>query len=178
MVFEEVEKKLLVALSILKLNDRFLFEHNVSERSISHKFAQYLSFMFKGYDVDCEYNSNVETNSRKKYIGLLKDNASRYGLLREAENDAEIVYRNVFPDIIVYKRGVNTDNLLIIEIKKSSSNIICDYDNEKLKRYTSPEYDNNLNYSFGVLVYLGVVDKLGDDSIIWFQNGKKINQSG
>ena len=122
--------------------------------------------------------SNVEADSGKKYIGFLKDIAARYGLLREGEEDAEIVYRNVFPDIIVHKRGLNSDNLLIIEIKKSSSNISCDYDIEKLKRYTSPEYENTLNYAFGVLVYLGVADKLGDDRIVWFQNGNNMNRSG
>ena len=178
MVFKEVENKLLVALSMLKSNDEFLFEHNVSERSIAHKFAQYLSILFKGYDVDCEYNSNVEADSGKKYIGLLKDIAAHYGLLREGEKDAEIVYRNVFPDIIVHKRGLNSDNLLIVEMKKSSSNISCDYDIEKLNRYTSPEYENTLNYAFGVLVYLGVADKSGDDCIVWFQNGNNIDRSG
>ena len=51
--------------------------------------------------------------------GLLKDVAAQYGLLREDEQDAEIVYRNVFPDIIVHKRGLNDHNLLIVELKKS-----------------------------------------------------------
>ncbi len=175
MVFKEVENKLEIALNVLRANDGFLLQHNVSERSIAHKFAQYLTLLFPGYDVDCEYNSNVEAHSGKKYIRLLKDNAAHYGLLREDEKDAEIVYRNVFPDIIVHKRGLNKHNLLIIEIKKSSSSISCDYDIEKIRRYTSPDYHNTLNYSFGVLVYLGVADKLGSDRIEWFQNGNNIN---
>ena len=178
MVFEEIKNKFKIALDILKENDCFLLHHDVSERSIAHKFAQYLTVLFPGHDVDCEYNSNVEVDSRKKYIGLLKDIAAQYGLLRKDEQDAEIVYRNVFPDIIVHKRGLNDHNLLIVELKKSTSNISCDYDIEKLRRYTSPEYDNTLNYSFGVLLYLGIADKLGNDRIQWFKNGHDINELG
>ncbi len=175
MDFKEVENKLEIALNLLRANDSFLLQYNVSERSIAHKFAQYLTLLFPGYDVDCEYNSNVEADSGRKYISLLKSTAASYGLLRKDEKDAEIVYRNVFPDIIVHKRGLNEHNLLIIELKKSSSRISCDYDIEKLRRYTSPENENTLNYSFGVLVYLGVADKLGSDRIKWFQNGYDTN---
>ncbi len=176
MDFNEVENKLKIALNILKTNDSFLLQHSVSERSIAHKFAQYLSLLFPSYDVDCEHNRNVEIEGRKKYIVLLKDIAARYGLLSKDEKDAETVYRNVFPNIIVHKRGLNNYNLLIIELKKSSSRIDCDYDIEKLRRYTSRDYDNTLNYSFGVLVYLGVAEKLGNDSIEWFQNGNNIKR--
>ncbi len=175
MVFKKVKNKLEIALNVLRANDRFLLQYNVSERSIAHKFAQYLTILFPGYDVDCEYNRNVEADNGKKYIRLLKDNAAHYGLLPKDKKDVEIVYRNVFPDIIVHKRGSNKHNLLIIEIKKSSSNISCDYDIEKLRRYTSPDNDNTLNYSFGVLVYLEVEDKLRSDRIEWFQNGNNIN---
>ena len=112
-------------------------------------------------------------------IVLLKDRAQELGLLKEEDEiDKELIYRAVFPDIIVHKRGSNEHNLLIIELKKSSSRISCDYDIEKLKRYTSPDYENNLNYSFGVLVYLGVADKLGSDRIEWFKNWYDTNELG
>jgi len=175
MVFKEVENKLELALNVLRANDGFLLQNNVSERSIAHKFALYLTILFPSYDVDCEYNSNVEADSKKKYIRLLKESAAHYGLLHKDEKDAEIVYRNVFPDIIVHKRDSNKHNLLIIEIKKSSNSKGCDYDIEKLRKYTSPDDNNNFNYPFGVLVYLGVADKLGSDRIEWFQNGNNIN---
>ena len=173
MDFKEVEKNLETALNRLKKNDGFLLEHNVCERSIAHKIAQYLTPLFPEHDVDCEYNSNVEADSGKKYIKLLKSTAARYGLLRNEDEDDEIVYRNVFPDIIVHKRGLNENNLLIIELKKSSSSKSFDYDIEKLKRYTSQDDDNTFSYSFGVLVYLGVADKVGSDRINWFQNGNQ-----
>jgi hypothetical protein len=173
MNFKEIVDNFECSLNLLRVNDKFLFQHNVNERSIAHKFAEYLSIHFSSYDVDCEYNSNVEANKGKKYITFLKDKAKELGLLRERDLDDEIVYRNVFPDIIIHKRGSNKFNLLIIEMKKSSSKINCDYDIEKLKRYTSPDYENTLIYSFGALVYLGVENNLGNDCIEWFEKGNK-----
>lgn len=175
MNFKNVENKLFFALNKLKEKDIFLLKYDVSERAIAHKLALYLTPLFSNYDVDCEYNSNVEADSGKKYIVILKGIAERDGLLHKDEEDEELIYHNVYPDIIIHKRGHNKNNLLIIEIKKSSSKISCDYDLEKLKRYTSPDDENILNYSFGAFVYIGVKNKMGKDRIVWFENGNKLN---
>ena len=171
--FEDIESNLINAIAQLNANDFYLLRYNVSERSIAHKLAQYLTLFFPDYDVDCEYNANVEADNGKKYIMLLKSVADSYGLLQKNKKDQELVLRNVYPDIIIHKRGRNRNNLLIIEIKKSSSNISCEYDIEKLKRYTSSDDENLLRYSFGAFIYLGVEKELGKNRICWFKNGNK-----
>ena len=55
MDFKEVENNLEIALNLLREKDSFLLQNNVSERSIAHKFAQYLTPLFPEHDVDCEY---------------------------------------------------------------------------------------------------------------------------
>ena len=60
-------------------------------------------------------------------------------------------------------------------MKKTSSNVTCDYDYEKLRRYTSSEYENELNYFLGAFIYIGVGENAGDYEIDWFQNGELID---
>ncbi len=49
--------------------DSVLFTNDVSELSISHKLAEYIQPRFSEYNVDCEYNRNVESEDlRKKNI--------------------------------------------------------------------------------------------------------------
>ena len=60
MDFKELELKLEKAIRMLFKNDLFLLKIKAHERSIAHKFAEYLQQEFSEYHVDCEYN-------RKKY---------------------------------------------------------------------------------------------------------------
>lgn len=174
MEFEEINEALEIGLEKVKTADRYLLEHDVSERSISHKLACYLSEQFYEYNVDCEYNSNGLADAEKKYIRLLSEIAANLGMMRETDGEEEIINRNVYPDIIVHLRGYGDQNLLIIEMKKTSSTVASEYDYEKLRRYTSPEYGNELNYSFGAFIFIGVGGNAGDLVIEWFQNGEKI----
>lgn len=172
MEINKIKARVDSALAMLEEKDRFLLDHDVSERSITHKLATYLSELFSGYDVDCEYNSNVQSDSGKKYIYLIKEKADKLGLLRDSDGDSEEVLRNVYPDIIVHQRGVNDDNLLIVEVKKTSSQINSEYDHEKLARYTSSDYGNELNYRYGAFIELGVKQKRGVNVVSWFYNGE------
>jgi DNA-binding transcriptional regulator WhiA len=172
----DVKDGLIICLKTLIEKDQFLLVHDVSERSISHRLGVYLSQYFKGLDVDCEYNSNVEADNGKKYIVLLKERARELGLLKQDEVDQELIYRAVFPDIIVHKRGRNgsTNNTLIVEIKKSSSNSRHDYDREKLRAYTSSHDENRLKYLIGAFVCIGVGKKNNGYSLEWYCNGSKV----
>jgi hypothetical protein len=51
-------------------------------------------------------------------------------------NIAETNSITVFPDIIVHQRGVS-NNLLVIEIKKSTSKVGSNFDYSKLKEFKS-----------------------------------------
>jgi hypothetical protein len=60
----------------------------------------------------------------------------------------------IFPDIIVHHRNTD-DNLLVIEMKKSTSNIDNNYDIKKLK-----EFKRQLDYKYAVSLKL----KTGSDN--------------
>jgi hypothetical protein len=132
MEFTEIEDNLKKAADEIVEHDWYLLEHDINERSISHMLACYLADVFPDHDVDCEYNSNVLADTEKKYIRMLRDHAAELGLLRETDSEEEIIDRNVYPDIIVHKRGDSGHNLLIIEMKKTSSTVPSDYDLESI----------------------------------------------
>lgn len=95
LVFEKVKN----ALKNFFKNECDLFEIGVSERSISHKVAEYLQYEFSDMKVDCEYNRHgLEIDPKK---------------IKDKKNNEKIIY----PDIVVHKRGVDTNNILVVEIK-------------------------------------------------------------
>lgn len=126
--------KNLIDNSIRKLvkNDSFLLVHNASERSIAHRLALYIEedewIYANGYQVDCEYN-RVGDGVLKKLHGL-NIKYDEYGSL-------------VYPDIIIHKRGQGPfsdlnhpcQNFLIIEIKKSTSEVGDSDDVKKIDAY-------------------------------------------
>lgn len=52
----EIIERTRIALGVLQKNDSFLLENEVNERTIAHKFAEYLQKQFPDWNVDCEYN--------------------------------------------------------------------------------------------------------------------------
>ena len=52
----EIQKNVEKAINLLFLWDFFLLKNGVNERAVSHKLAEYLQTLFKGWNVDCEYN--------------------------------------------------------------------------------------------------------------------------
>jgi hypothetical protein len=107
---EQVLEKIKIAIDFLLRLDAYLFETDVNERSISHKFATYLQNEFKGWDVDCEYN-------RDRHDPKILNLPNIYSL--EVWPD-DVQAKTVYPDIIVHRRGME-ENLLVIEIKKTSN---------------------------------------------------------
>lgn len=112
--FDEIKRKVNVAIGILFKNDSCLLEIGANERSVSHKLAEYLQIQFPDWHVDCEYNRKGDSIKR---IG----SESR-----------------IYPDIIIHQRGV-TENLLMMEIKTSRDMTENDY--KKLKALTGNEYE-------------------------------------
>jgi hypothetical protein len=175
MDFEVVMQKLTEALNEVLQRDNHLLRYNLSERAIAHRLAFYLTPSFPDFDVDCEYNGNVDADNGRKYISILKQHAQELGLLKNDELDQELIDCCVYPDIIVHKRGKNgsENNLLIIEIKKSSSKVKGDWDAEKLKRFTSRQYQNNFVYQFGAFVLFRVGNN-PDYRVEWYRDGQKL----
>lgn len=121
MIEDKMRNAVDLAINKLLERDIFLLQNDVNERSISHKLGCYLQELFPDWQVDCEYNRNHEDPKRLKLPieSILSD-----------DTDAQ----TVFPDIIIHKR--NTDeNLLVIEIKKSSSTKRGDRDLQKLHAF-------------------------------------------
>jgi len=103
--------------------DRHLLKVNANERSITHRLAIYLQENFWDWDVDCEYNRNGHEVKRvRDDIGCV------------ASDDTEC--RTIFPDIIVHRRssdGRTDENILVVEIKKTTSYQPNDIDLTKLR---------------------------------------------
>jgi len=177
MKFGEIREIVDDAIYTLLGNDGFLLENDVNERSISHRLALYLEDYFPEYDVDCEYNRNVEADNERKYIRIIRRKAIELGIkIDENTVEQNIIERLVYPDIIVHLRGRNDHNLLIIEMKKTSSSISQEFDYEKLRRYTSAENENDLSYAFGAFICVGVLSNLRENMVAWFMEGQKIEQ--
>ncbi len=113
-----------MALELLLRLDAYLFETDVNERSISHKFVSYLQEEFKGWDVDCEYNRD---HHDPKILNLP-------GISSLEVRPDDVQAKTVYPDIIVHHRGTE-DNLLVIEIKKANNPESIDFDMLELKEY-------------------------------------------
>lgn len=176
----EITELLSSSLNQVIKNDLWLISHNLSEQSISNKIAYYLVELFPEYHVDCEYNGDIETESGRKAINLLKDELSARNLLRDNErNDIEndLTARSVFPDIIIHTRGTNSRNLCIIEVKKDTSSVSYEYDSLKLRAYTSSEYGNTLKYQLGVFVEVITGDDHPGYSFRYFKNGTEIEEN-
>lgn len=98
---------LYAAVKTLFDRDAFLFRADANERSITHQLAAYLAPHFPNWHVDCEYNRD---GFDPKMVDLADGDDA------PDETDGSRVY----PDIIVHHRG-KPENLLVIEVKKSTS---------------------------------------------------------
>jgi len=168
---QQIKEKVRDAIATLKDKDNFLFKNDISEWAISHKIAVYLNDRFPGLDVDCEYNGYAKSDKNKKYIMILRGKIEQLGKSKDSDKDERLLKRLVYPDIIVHKRG-EEQNLLIIEIKKEK-NKDSDFDREKIRRYTSPEYENDLNYKLGALIIFTTGKEEIPHTIEWYEEGHK-----
>ncbi len=156
---ERFERKndFMKALSEFLLKERFLLENNINERSLTHKLAEYLQKHFPDYNVDCEYNRMMEDEHYvKKTLGLPTDEKAKI---------SDTTQKTVYPDIIIHKRGNNNDNLLVIEVKKSTNSNNKDFDFQKLRASTK-----ELKYKLGLYLEF---NKKGISNFELFKNGEK-----
>lgn len=183
MVKEDVKKRLCAALDILNKEDFYLLCEDLHERTIAHKLAEHLQRVFPEYNVDCEYNKNIDSAamSRNKRLTMLKE---KYEELKKKliVSEDEYIPVSVYPDIIIHERGKNSKNLLVIEMKNSTRIIskTKDFDILKLESFTDQTENGTLKYTYGVFLVL----KTGKDynyhnNFIseeqWFKEGRKIN---
>lgn len=162
------------SINILFENDKWLIENDLSEQSISHKLGEYLQHNFPELNVDCEYNGNIDEESGRKRITVIKRELEEKGLLKKTEEDYpfDLIQRAVFPDIIVHQRGSNENNLCILEIKKTTSKVPFDYDKIKLSYYTTDYYGNDLKYDLGIFLLITTGRSTKKFEVQYYTNGK------
>lgn len=154
-LISEVKKTVDKAVMSLFEHDAVLLEINASERSISHKLAEYLQQMYSTLRVDCEYNRYGDV---KKEL----DFSVNFGEIDAADTDA----KTVFPDIIVHERKSNVWNLLVVEIKKKNNRVGADNDKVKLRAFTRMPF----SYAFGLFLEF---DGCRVTQEIWFSEGEE-----
>lgn len=144
-----VTEKLTRALDKLVRDDAYLLEIDANERSISHRLAVYLESEFTEWNIDCEYNRNIEDPKRLNIDSIRTDSTDTQG-------------RTVFPDIIVHVRG-QANNLLVIEMKKTSSGVSDHFDYAKLDAFR-----RELGYQHAAFVkVITRPETVGYEQIVW-----------
>jgi hypothetical protein len=128
-----VKRRLRAALAMLFARDARLLEYAAGERAVVAKLAAYLTPLFRGFDVDVEYNRH---GLDPKDLDLPAD--CRGG-----------GRRRVYPDIIVHRRGHDRRNLLVIEVKKETNTEPRTCDRAKILAMK-----REFGYQLGVLVEL------------------------
>ncbi len=128
--------------------DMDLLHLDANERSMTHKFAQYVEESVKEssyseYSVDCEYNRTGcnPDNWQKKLENL----NSELGNISANDDEAS----TVFPDIIVHIRKDKNSNLLIIEAKKDATR---GGNRENIDRKKLKLYKEELSYRYAFFI--------------------------
>jgi hypothetical protein len=155
----EVREWLTTALCQLVKCDEHLFTVDANERSLTHRLAFHLERLLSGWDVDCEYNRRGDARKR----------ISEYPVETRTDDDQG---RTVYPDVIVHHRG-KPSNLLVVEVKKSSSDRGSADDLYKLGQYSAPEEQGGLGYEYGAFVRLMVYPETPGFVIERWNTGKR-----
>ncbi|MBR0779418.1 hypothetical protein JQ543_27275 [Bradyrhizobium diazoefficiens] len=129
--------KVVAAVRDFYANDKFLFEKDIGERAITHRFAVYLERQFSGWAVDCNYDRLGERTLHLPH-GTIISTDDHLG-------------KSIYPDVAVHQREI-PNNLLTVEIRKASNHTALDHDQHKLMALTDPHVW--FAYEIGVLLVL------------------------
>ena len=145
---EYIKRKIRKCIDEFYLNESDLLKRENYEVTISCKFSQYLFIEFPKFDVDCEYDKHINEEKR-----------------------ADELNRNVRPDIVIHKRGLDERNLVYIEIKTDHNRESRDEDYKKIKAMT--KHDGQYKYAFGI--FIDFSKNKADLIIKFFEDGKECN---
>lgn len=128
------------AIESFNQQERYLIETDLSERCICARFALHLSETirgtdFKDYTVDVEYNRGADGYERAP---------------------KRMYNAPITVDLIVHKRGYDNkygfDNLICIEMKKTTNRQGCASDEERLKNMT--DFEHGFHYKAGFMILI------------------------
>ena len=156
-----IKQKFENAIRKIYSNDYYLLKNKLNERAVSPCLFCYLRPEFPDYNVDHEYNGNIENtvNGRKQMVGS-ESEFRQFDKIRKPKIIDGMTVSNIVPDIIVHKRGFNTDNLLVIEVKLAKSkqfaklNLHDRFDTTKLHYFTGRS--SGFNFKLGAFLQLGI----------------------
>jgi hypothetical protein len=160
LTLNRIKHRVRTAIKLFVREDTHLLKIDVNERSITHRLAIYLQDAFKGWDVDCEYNRN-RYDTKKLIIG------DDVHIAAEANQTDDDQGKTVYPDIIVHHRDTD-QNLLVVEVKKTTSHVPKKFDLDKLR-----EYKRQLGYSHALFLCFvtGSPERIGVEEEIWIDDG-------
>ncbi len=142
------EKILKNSLEKILKNDYELLINNVHEITITNILSRYIyyfmnnsqSIFFKGINVDIEYNrmlnDNIyETNKQNSKAFYMQEQVSKAIYITSFDSNRqdlhELIKIYVRPDIIIHQRGVNSNNILWLELKINTKESECEFDIQK-----------------------------------------------
>ena len=130
--------KVVAALSEFYAQETFLLEKDVGERPLTHRLAVHLEHQFAGWQVDCDYDRLGERTLRLPHGSIISTD--------------DHLGKSIYPDIVVHQREI-PNNLLTIEVRKSTNHQPLEHDQHKLRALTDPHLW--FAYWIGVFVTLG-----------------------
>ena len=135
--------KVVAALGEFYARETFLLEHDLGERTLTHRLAVHLEQQFPGWEVDCDFDRLGERTLRLPH-GTIVSTDDHLG-------------KSIYPDIVVHQREI-PNNLLAIEVRKAANHQPPEHDRNKLCALTDP----HLWFAYWIGVYL----VLGKKSVV------------
>ena len=129
--------RVVTALREFYAQEGFLFDKDVGERAITHRFAVHLERQFSGWAVDCDYDRLGERTLRLPH-GTVTSTDDHLG-------------KSIYPDVAVHQREI-PNNLLTVEIRKATNHTSLEHERHKLRALTDPHIW--FAYWIGVLLVL------------------------
>jgi hypothetical protein len=131
--------KVVTALTEFYGSETWLFEHDLGERTLTHRLAVHLEKQFPDWKVDCNYDRLGERTLRLPRGSIVSTD--------------DHLAKSIYPDIVVHQREI-PKNLLAIEVRKATNHQSPEHDQHKLRAMTDP----HLWFAYGIGIYL-VLDK-------------------
>jgi hypothetical protein len=137
--------KVVTALQEFYAHERFLFEHDLGERALTHRLAVHLEKQFSGWEVDCDYDRLGERTLRLPHGSIVSTD--------------DHLAKSIYPDIVVHQRAI-PNNLLAIEVRKAANHQSPEHDRHKLRALTDPHLW--FAYWIGLFLVLGKTSVVSD----------------
>ncbi len=167
-IVESVE----LAIGQLIENEGRNLRRGLHELNISTHLSFYVKSYFEGYDVDTEYNGDIDKPNDRKALDIARNRIEEVRQKPNAQNNYKLN-----PDIIVHKRESNEKNLVVIEVKKDShSQHLKDFDLIKLEHLTINYLGNHYNYDLGIALILGTNENVGNYEMKYFVDGNQMTR--